>query len=219
LIAEFVGTFFLVATGLGVAMSLSATGGGDLLTVALAHGLAIAIGVTAIGHISGGHLNPAISLAMAVFRQMTARDCVAYVAVQLAGAVAATLALRAAWDMSEKDVIATTPALATVSAGQGMLLVVIATFLLAWTVFAVAVDRDGAYGKLAGLPIGLAVTVGILMIGPATGAALNPARWFGPALVSMTWGDAVIWILGPALGALLAAAAHRWGVRPRMIEV
>ena len=91
--------------------------------------------------------------------------------------------------------------------------------MLVWTVFAVAVDLDGAYVKLAGLPIGLAVAVGILTIGPVTGAALNPARWFGPALLTSSWDDALVWTLGPILGGLLAGATYLYGIKPRLAGV
>jgi glycerol uptake facilitator-like aquaporin len=102
--------------------------------------------------------------------------------------------------------------------GSGMFLEAIATFLLVWTIFAVAVDRDGAFFKVAGLPIGFAVTVGILMIGPVTGAALNPARWFGPALMTGEWSNAMVWVFGPIAGAIIAGAAYLYGIKPRLTD-
>ena len=111
------------------------------------------------------------------------------------------------------------PALAgKLEVGSGMFLEAIATLLLGWTIFAVAVDRDGAYFKVAGLPIGFAVTVGILMIGPATGAALNPARWFGPALMTGQWDNAMVWVFGPTAGLIIAGAAYLYGIKPRLAD-
>ncbi|MCB0879590.1 MAG: aquaporin [Thermoleophilia bacterium] len=212
LLAEFIGTFFLIAAGLGVFLNT-----GDLLATAFAHGLAIAIGVTAIGHVSGGHLNPAVTSAMLVFRQISLVEAIAYVVAQLSGAYVAALCIMWGWDTDGSGLTGATPALAAgLGVGNGILLELIATFLLVWTVFAVAVDRDGAFFKVAGLPIGFAVTTGILMIGGATGAALNPARWFGPALLTGTWNDAVVWIVGPIAGGILAGAAYLYGVKPRL---
>lgn len=215
LLAEFIGTFFLVAAGLGAFIS-----GADLLGVAFAHGLAIAIGVTAVGHVSGAHFNPVVSLAMVVFRQMRPVEGLAYVVTQLAGATAASLLIMWGWSLPADALEGSVPALAGgIGMGNGFLLEAIATFGLVWVIFAVAVDRDGAFGKVAGMPIGFAIVVGILMVGPATGAALNPARWFGPALVSGTWDDALVWIVGPAVGAVLAGGAYLYGIRPRLAGV
>lgn len=215
LLAEFIGTFFLIAAGLGVYAN-----GGDLLATAFAHGLAIAIGVTAVGHVSGGHLNPAVTATMLVLRKIDPVQGLAYIASQLAGGYVAALVVMWGFDKGGSDFAAATPALASgLGVGNGILLEAVATFLLVWTVFAVAVDLDGAFSKLAGLPIGLAVTVGILTIGGATGAALNPARWFGPALLSGTWDDALVWIAGPVVGGIVAGAAYLYGVRPRLAGV
>jgi MIP family channel proteins len=191
--------------------------GGDLLATALAHGLAIGIGVTAIGHVSGGHLNPAITIAMVVMRQKGLVEGLAYIAAQLAGAVVGTLLIMWGFDLNGSDLVGSVPALKDgLAVGNGILLEAVATLLHGWVVFAVAVDRDGAWFKVAGLPIGFAVTAGILMIGSGTGAALNPARWFGPALVTTTWDNAAVWIVGPIVGAALAGAAYLYGIKPRL---
>ncbi|MCW2920966.1 MAG: hypothetical protein JWL76_840 [Thermoleophilia bacterium] len=212
LLAEFIATMLFVAVGLGVFVN-----GGDLLAVALAHGLAIAVGVTAIGHVSGGHLNPAVSVTMVVLRQMSPVEGLAYVVAQLAGGFVGALLIMWGFDGEGKDLAGSVPALADgLGVGNGILLEAVATFLLVWVVFAVAVDRDGAWFKVAGMPIGFAVTSGILMIGTGTGAALNPARWFAPALVSNSWDDAAVYIVGPIVGAVLAGAAYLYGIKPRL---
>ncbi|MCW2926229.1 MAG: hypothetical protein JWM86_197 [Thermoleophilia bacterium] len=212
LLCEFVGTFFLVAVGVAVILN-----GGDLLAVAFAHGLVIAIMVSAVGHVSGAHFNPAVSAAMLALRQMPPAEAVAYIVTQLAAGVLGSLLVVVGFDIDADKLAGTTPQLAQgLGGGQGLLLEVAGTFLLVWVIFAVAVDRDGAFFKVAGLPIGLAITSGILMVGPMTGAAFNPARWFGPALVSGTWDDAWVWIVGPLVGAVLAGAAYLYGVKPRL---
>jgi aquaporin Z len=212
LLAEFIGTFFLIAVGVGVILN-----GGDLLAVAFAHGLVIAISVTAVGHVSGGHFNPAVSATMIAVRQMPLVEGLAYIVTQLVAGVVGALAVVWTFDISDDKLAGATPQLASsIGAGQGFVLEAVATLLLGWTIFAVAVDRDGAFFKVAGMPIGLAITCGILLSGPETGAALNPARWFGPALVSETWDDAWVWILGPTLGLLVAGFAYLYGIKPRL---
>ena len=218
LLAEFVGTFFLIAAGIGIFVSTSAHA--DLLAVAFAHGLAIAIGVTAVGHVSGGHLNPAVTVALATFGKIKPVEALLYIVAQLAGAYLAAVSLWLALGVKASELTGSVPALGSqLGVWNGIFLEAIATFLLVWTVVAVAVDLDGAYNKLAGLPIGLAVTVGILIIGTSTGAALNPARWFGPALLTTTWNDALVWIAGPVLGGIVAAGVHLYGIRPRLAGV
>jgi aquaporin Z len=218
LLAEFVGTFFLIAAGVGVFVSTN--GSPDLLAVAFAHGLAIAVAVSGVGHVSGGHFNPAVSTALAAFGKIPVVDAVLYIVAQLAGAYAASLVLWQGFDVKASALAGSVPRLADgLGAGQGFLLELVATFFLIWTIAAVAVDYDGAFQKVAGLPIGLSITVGILMIGPATGAALNPARWFGPALLTTSWDDAWVWILGPIVGGLLAVGMYLYIVRPRLANV
>ncbi|MCW2925004.1 MAG: hypothetical protein JWM98_2408 [Thermoleophilia bacterium] len=212
LLCEFVGTFFLIAAGLGVYAN-----DGGLLGTAFAHGLAIAIGVTAVGHVSGGHLNPAITAAMLVLRKISPVEGAAYIVAQLAGAYVAALVIVWGYGADGSDFAGAVPALGPhIGMGNGIVLEAVAAFLLAWTVFAVAVDRDGAYFKVAGLPIGFSIVVGILMIGGATGAAINPARWFGPALMTTTWDDGLVWVVGPVVGAVLGGAAYLYGVKPRL---
>lgn len=218
LLAEFVGTFFLIAAGIGIFVSTAANG--DLLAVAFAHGIALAIGITAIGHVSGGHINPVVTIALAVYGKIGIGEAAAYVVAQLAGAYLASVALWLAFGVKAAELSGSVPALnSQLGIWNGIALEAIATFLLVWTVFAVAVDLDGAYNKLAGLPIGLAVFVGILIIGTSTGGAMNPARWFGPALLTTTWSDAVVWIVGPLIGALVAGGLHLYGIRPRLAGV
>lgn len=206
LASEFVGTFALVFAGVGAFMSGKLLGQDDLLVVALAHGLAIAVMVTALAHISGAHFNPAVSFAMYVSQRMTLADFAAYVAAQLFGATAAALILNVAFDsaITNSTNVGTPTLIDGLSTGMGLILEIIMTFMLVLVVFTVAVDRKGAFASVAGLPIGLIITMNIFVGGPLTGAALNPARWFGPAVVSGTWTHWSVWIIGPLLGGTLA---------------
>src|SRR4051794_13927450 len=200
-VAEFVGAFTLIFIGGGAGI----VSGHDIVAVALANGLAIGIMVSNLGHISGGHFNPAITLAFLATRRITAMLAVVYIAAQLLGAVIAAAFLRYFFKMPALK--GAVPSAAGFGDGKGMLLELILTFFLVWAVWATAVDPGGAFKAIAGLAIGLTITIDVLMGGPLTGAAMNPARAFGPELVSGTWTTAWIYWVGPILGALIAAFA------------
>mgnify|MGYP003342860048 CR=1 FL=1 len=205
LLAEFLGVFFLCFFGIG-AISNDA----GLTGVALAHGLGIFIAICAFGHISGAHFNPAITAALAATKRIAAVDAGAYVVAQLlGGAVAAILAKMAFGDL--KGV----PALGSgVTVTNAIIIEAVTTFVLMITVMGVAVDKRGTFSIVAGLPIGLAITGDIFFAGPVTGAAMNPARWFGPALVGGDLSNGLVWIVGPILGAVAAAFLYDTVVKP-----
>jgi aquaporin Z len=225
--AEFVGTFTLIFIGAGSIMALTkllepATNGNaqasgvygalTLVSVAFAHGLAIAVMVSAVGHISGGHFNPAVTLGFFITRRLAPTLALVYWSVQLLGATAAALLLR--WFFSDSVRAATNlgaPSLGSgVSVWQGVVIEGVLTFFLVWVVFATAADPGGTFKSIAGLAIGLTITLDILMGGPLTGAAMNPARAFGPELVSRDWTDAWVWYVGPLVGGGIAALAYEW---------
>jgi aquaporin TIP len=200
--AEFVGTFALVFAGMG-AIAV----GADLVGVALAHGLVIAVMASAVGHISGGHFNPAVTFGFLVTRRIDPSLAGAYVGAQLLGATIAALALRALYP-DGLDLDAGVPQLQGVSAGAGMGIEAILTFFLVWVIFATAADPRGAFKSIAGLAIGLTITLDILAGGPLTGAAMNPARSLGPALVQNVWDDFLVYWIGPLAGGGLAALLY-----------
>ncbi len=206
LAAEFIGTFTLILIGAGSIMN----GKADLLGVAVAHGLAIAVMVCAFAAISGAHFNPAVSLGFLVTRRIDLKTFFSYVIAQLSGAAVAALALRyiAGWSSQPGKSLGATAVAAGVSPTRAMIAEAIGTFLLVAVIFGVAVDKRGTFGAVAGFPIGLMITLDILFMGPLTGAAVNPARWFGPALVSGTWSNSWVWIVGPLLGGAIAAWAY-----------
>ena len=214
-VAEFIGTFALIFFGAGTIIAIQGAGlgdGGNLLAIALAHGLTIGIMVSLMGHISGGAFNPAISIALWVTGKVPSARSAALIVAQLAGAVVAALGLHwLAPELLYDNVAGGIPAVAAdYAVGKAVVLEAVATFFLIWAVFASAVDDRGAFGKVAGFPIGLTITVAILTIGPLTGAALNPARWFGPALVNGDWTNWWVWIVGPIAGGVIAGVGYWW---------
>jgi aquaporin TIP len=211
-VAEFIGTFTLVFIGCGAILAGLGYQDPSLVGVALAHGLAIAVMVSAVGHISGGHFNPAITLGFLITRRLNPVLAGVYWLAQFSGALVAALLVN--WIFPEELVNAGklgTPQLAgSIASFPGLIVEVILTFFLVWVVFATAADPRGTFKSIAGLAIGLTITLDILMGGPLTGAAMNPARAFGPELVHNDWADAWIWYVGPAVGGVLAAVLYEW---------
>jgi MIP family channel proteins len=205
-VAEFVGTFALVLVGAG-----SIAVGGHLTDVALAHGLVIAVMASAVGHISGGHFNPAVTLGFVVTRRMAPRLAAAYWLAQFVAAIAGALVLKwvlpAGLDHSNLGAPALGPG---VGSGAGLVIEMLLTFFLVWVIFATAADPRGAFKSIAGLAIGFTITLDIFFGGPLTGAAMNPARALGPQLVQNVWSDGWVWYLGPALGAIAAALLYEY---------
>ncbi len=206
LAAEFIGTFTLIFIGAGSIMN----GKADLLGVALAHGLAIAIMVSAFAAISGAHFNPAVSLGRLVTRRIDGKTFLSYVVAQLAGASVAALILRYifGWSTDAGKSLGSAAVAAGLSPTKAMIAEAIGTLLLVAVIFGVAVDKRGTFNAVAGFPIGLMISLDILLMGPLTGATVNPARWFGPALVSGSWANSWVWIVGPLLGGAVAALSY-----------
>jgi aquaporin Z len=207
--AELIGAFALTFFGAGAIM----VGSAGLLGVALAHGLAFALMVTAFGHISGGHFNPAITLGFLVTRRIEAGLAAVYWLMQLAGASIAALLL---WWIFPVEAIGPSrlgaPTLhPSIGQGAGFVLEAIMTGFLVLAIFATAVDGRSAFKATAGFASGLVITVDTLAGGPLTGAAMNPARAFGPELVYRVW-ESYTWIYyaGPAAGAVIAAVLYEW---------
>jgi aquaporin TIP len=211
-VAEFIGTFTLIFVGAGSIMAAAGIHDPTLIGIAVAHGLAIAVMVSAVGHISGGHFNPAVTFGMLVTRRIEPMLGVVYWAAQFGGAVIAALLLD--WIFPTVAVDGTklgAPLLnASISSGAGVATEAILTFFLVWVIFATAVDPRGTFKAIAGLAIGFTITLDVLMGSPLTGAAMNPARAFGPELVHGEWSNAWIWYVGPVLGGAAAAVLYEW---------
>lgn len=205
-LAEALGTFALVFFGAGAVASKyypEATYG--VFGVAVAHGLALGIAVTLVMGISGGHLNPAVTLGLTVTRRTDLRSALAYIAAQLAGAVLAAWMISVIYPRGVvRPISYGTPSLAsTIELPQAILLEAIMAFFLMSAVYGTCINS--ASPRIGGLGIGLTLLFCILVGGPLTGAAVNPARAFGPALIANQWVAHIVWWVGPIAGAIVAA--------------
>jgi glycerol uptake facilitator protein len=230
LATECVGTGLLILFGPGSVVAALALGGGaldyaGLGIIGLSFGLVVALVIYAFGSTSGAHINPAVTFALAATRRFPWREVAPYMAAQLLGAVLGGLLVVAAFGTASVDV----SNVGAVSFGEGVgypraiLVEALGTFLLMLTIMALAVDKRAPAGW-AGLMIGLSVTCVVVVFGPLTGAAINPARAFGPFAAAQLVGGDVPWsqlpayVVGSLLGALVAAISYDLLARPRAAE-
>lgn len=211
-VAEAIGTFLLVFFICGF-ISVASAGGFDLAGLALTHAFVLAVLVYALGGTSGAHFNPAVTFALWSIRKISTRDAGVYVVCQLIGGVLGALVVLLLF----KDVGDGVNYGATAINGQvlqngsvwlGLIAEALGTFMLMWAIMGLAVNPRGE-APLAGLGIGAALGVAVIVFGPATGAGLNPARWLGPAVASGRFDDFWLYIFGPLVGALGAALTYR----------
>jgi MIP family channel proteins len=214
-VAELVGTLAFVFVGAGSAVStqyLSSSNPGfpSLILIAIANGGGLAIGISATINLSGGQLNPAVTIAALAARKISLGDAVVYIMSQVVGATIAAYLLIATLPSAFGDPVHWgTPTLGPqTSVAQGILLEAIMTFFLVIVVFGTAIDARAP--KLGGLVIGLIVVADVIAGGPFTGAAMNPARATGPAIASMTLGNLYVWWVGPILGGVVAALVYKY---------
>lgn len=205
-LAEGFAAFALVFAGCGAiiadaehAAALGAVG------IGLVFGLIVMAMVYATGHLSGAHINPAVTVALTLTRHFPPRDALAYVAAQLAGATGAALLLLAVWPDQPGALGATVP---SVGAGRALVYEVVLTALLMFVIMAVATDAR-AVGAAAAIAIGGTVGLDAIFAGPVTGASMNPARSFGPGLAAGEWRDSWVYVTGPLVGAALGAFAYQ----------
>lgn len=203
-VAELIATFTLVFIGAGAICLDVSRGGVGLVGIALAHGLAIFVMCAAVGHISGAHINPAVTLGVWVAKKIETQTAVGYILAQLVGAVLGAWVLKCfyPYSLGMPAVLGTPMIAASLTMGQAVFVEAILTFLVVFVVFGSAVDARGP--KIGGLAIGMTVAMDILMGGPLTGAAMNPARAFGPALVAGFWKNQSVYWVGPLLGGAAA---------------
>ncbi|HLD81074.1 MAG TPA: MIP family channel protein [archaeon] len=209
-VAEFLGTFALVFIGAGSVLVNSISGGAvGLVGVALAHGLVLMSMIYALGAVSGGHFNPAVSIAVWAAKKMPAKTTGAYVVSQLLGAAVAGFLLASIFPIAPAAAHLGVTDLQGITLGKGIVLEAVLTFFLVLAVFGVALDPRGSPHH-AGLAVGLVLAFGNLVGGPLTGAAMNPARAFGPALASGYWATQLVYWIGPIAGALVAAMLYQY---------
>ncbi|HEU4942069.1 MAG TPA: MIP family channel protein [Gaiellaceae bacterium] len=208
--AEFIGTFALIFVGAGAVIVAAPSAGSGTLEIALAHGLVIAVMVSAVGHISGGHFNPAVTLGFLVTGRLSPVVAAAYWVVQFVSAVAAAALLKWIFPADVQGTLGSPAVGPGIEPEAALIIEAILTFFLVWVVFATAADPRGTFKSIAGLAIGFTIAFDMIMAGPLTGGAMNPARAFGPELVSGTWDDFWIWYIGPFAGGVLGALAYEW---------
>jgi aquaporin Z len=217
LLAEFLGTFGLVFFGAGsictdaVIRNGAPFGPADLLMIAAAHAIVLAVMVTALGHISGGHFNPVVTVGAAITRHIEPVLAGLYIVTQLVAGVAAAALLKYIFPDAITSAVMYGAPTPTVTSVRAYVIEVVLTFFLVIVVFATAIDPRGAFNKIAGFGIGLVLLFDILVGGPLTGAAMNPARAFGPALFAgiVDGKHFFIYWLGPLIGAALAALVYQ----------
>jgi MIP family channel proteins len=206
LAAECIGTFALVFAGTGAVVIDAESGGGvSHVGVGLTFGLIIMVMIYAVGHVSGAHFNPAVTLAFAIGRHFPARMVLRYWAAQLSGAVLASLLLRGMFGNTAH--LGTT--LPTGSAGQSFTLEMVLTGALMFVITSVATDVR-AVGQAAAIAIGGTVGLEALFAGPISGASMNPARSLAPALVSWNWSDQWLYVAGPFIGAMVGVGLYEF---------
>jgi MIP family channel proteins len=206
-VAEFVGTFALVFIGSGAIMSGAIPGFGGLINIAMAHGLILALLVTATMNVSG-HLNPAVTAGFLVTKRIDALMAVVHWIAQFTGAIVAAYALKLLFPSEVQGItrLGGQSIASNVTLMQAVVLEAIATFFLVFVVFGTAVDPRAP--KVGGFAIGLTIAADILAIGPLTGASMNPARSFGPAVVTGIFeGQTAFWV-GPLVGGVVAALLY-----------
>lgn len=204
--AEAFAAFALVFAGAGAVVT-NAEYGEALGTVgiALVFGLVIMVMVYAIGHLSGAHINPAVTIAFALTRHLPPRDAGAYIAAQCAGAIAAALALLAIWPSQPAALGATVP---SVGVGSAVVYEAVLSAFLMFVIMAVATDTR-AVGAAAAIAIGGTIGLDALFGGPVTGASMNPARSLGPALAAWEWSDFWVYLVGPIAGTTFGGLAYQ----------
>lgn len=205
-LAEGLGTFFLVLAGCGaIVADARADGALGTVGIALVFGLVVMAMISATGHLSGAHLNPAVTVAFALTRHFPLRDVAGYVIAQTGGAILAALLLLAAWPDRPADLGATVPSVGVVTA---LAYEVALTAALMFVIISVATDVR-AWGSVAAIAIGATVALDSMYGGPVTGASMNPARSLGPALAAGEWQDFWLYLVGPVVGAAIGALSYQ----------
>ncbi|HEU4940019.1 MAG TPA: aquaporin [Candidatus Eisenbacteria bacterium] len=206
-LAELIGTFALIFFGAGAILTHNATQMVGMTGIAVAHGLAILVMIYAFGAVSGGHFNPAVTFGFLVTRRIGFGGAIVYWIAQLVGASLAAWVLLRAWHGPTEAHLGAPAVAAGVSPMLAMCLEGLMAFMLVIVIFGSAVDPRASKG-FAGLAIGLTLTGNILAGGALTGASFNPARAFGPALLSGYWQDQWLYWVGPLLGGAIAALLY-----------
>lgn len=205
-IAEVIGTYFVVFAGCGAVAVNKIYGSVTFPGIAVTWGLIVMVMVYAVGHISGAHFNPAVTITFAIFRHFPFAQVPIYIVAQLLGSISASGTLCLLFDVKNEDYFGTVPG---GSNAQSLVIEIIITFLLMFVISGVATDNR-AIGELAGIAIGMTILLNVLVAGPVTGASMNPARSIGPALIMHIYKGLWVYIIGPIIGAIAGAFAYNF---------
>ncbi|KAF9619160.1 hypothetical protein IFM89_005174 [Coptis chinensis] len=205
IIAEVLGTYFVIFCGCG-SVAVNKIYGGTITFpgICVVWGLIVMVMVYSVGHISGAHFNPAVTITMAIFRQFKFKDVIPYILAQLLGSTLASGTLCLIFDVEMKHYFGTIPVGPNL---RSFVLEIIITFLLMFVVSGVATDNR-AIGELAGIAVGMTILLAVLVAGPISGASMNPARSLGPAIVMHQYKGIWVYITGPIIGAVLGGFAY-----------
>jgi MIP family channel proteins len=209
LLAEALGTFLFFFLGFAGIAALNDVGAEFIspLGIAAGFGFGLALAITAFGHLSGGHFNPAVSLGLAVAGRFPSREVVPYWVAQLVGGFAAVLVMAIVYSSDVTNALDTVPA-ESIDSWAALVLEIVTTALFVMVILTVATDERAAWnGVMAPLLIGLFVFTAATVVGPASGGSFNPARSLDPVLWNQDWGDVWIYLVGPLAGAILGGAA------------
>ena len=211
-LAEGIGTFIFVFAAAGSVLANAQSGGSlGVVGVALAHGLALAAVIYTLWHISGAHLNPAVTISLWATKHIKTMAAIGYIVAQLVGGVVAALVLKIVFaDVSPQFYLGDTMLATGVSPAMGIFVEALFTFFLVWTVYGAAVSKSAAQ-NFGGLAIGFVLAMSLMVGGHFTMMSLNPARSFGPALVSAHWANHYVYWIGPILGGLVAGLVYHFG--------
>ncbi|KAK9272525.1 hypothetical protein L1049_002898 [Liquidambar formosana] len=203
-IAEVLGTYFVIFAGCGSVVVNKIYGSVTFLGICATWGLIVTVMIYSLGHISGAHFNPAVTITFAIFRRFPYWEVPLYIVAQLMGSILASGTLDLVFDVTPKDFFGTAP---VGSAGQSLVLEIIISFLLMFVISGVATDNR-AIGELAGIAVGSTILLNVIVVGPISGASMNPARSIGPAVVKHVYTGLWIYIVGPITGTIAGGFAY-----------
>ncbi|XP_059297748.1 probable aquaporin NIP-type [Lycium ferocissimum] len=205
LIAEAIGTYFIIFAGCGsVAVNKLYDGSITFPGICVTWGLIVMVMIYSVGHVSGGHFNPAVTITFTIFRRFSWKLAPLYIIAQLTGSILASGTLALLLDVNSKSYFGTIP---VGSNGQSLAMEIIISFLLMFVVCGVCTD-DRAVGQLGGLAVGMTITLNVFVAGPISGASMNPARSIGPAIVKHVYKGLWVYIVGPVIGTVAGAFVY-----------
>ncbi|XP_051145932.1 probable aquaporin NIP-type [Andrographis paniculata] len=205
-IAEVIGTYFLIFIGCGSVAVNKKYGSVTFPGICMAWGLIVMVMIYSVGHISGAHFNPAVTISFAIFRQFPAKQVPLYILAQFTGSILASVTLYLVLDLRKEDYFGTVPVGSNV---QSFIVEIITSFLLMFVISGVATDNR-AIGELAGIAIGMTILINVIVAGPVSGASMNPARSIGPAIVMHEYKGLWVYVAGPFLGTILGAFTYNF---------